>query len=71
MLLSSYGQGDPLCKVVAKSRSLVVRIVYITYDLLSDYRGVAKWFGAHYNQEARFSSADEKLRVSDRKTVPK
>jgi len=25
--------------------------------LLSDYRGLAKWFGAHYNQEVRFSSA--------------
>jgi len=25
--------------------------------LLSEYRGVAKWFGAHYNQEVRFSSA--------------
>jgi len=25
--------------------------------LLSDYRGMAKWFGVHYNQEVRFSSA--------------
>jgi len=25
--------------------------------LLSDYRGMVKWFGAHYNQEVRFSSA--------------
>jgi len=25
--------------------------------LVSDYRGMAKWFGAHYNQEVRFSSA--------------
>jgi len=24
---------------------------------LSDYRGMAKWFGTHYNQEVRFSSA--------------
>jgi len=24
--------------------------------LLSDYRGMVKWFGAHYNQEVRFSS---------------
>jgi len=25
--------------------------------LLSDYRGMAKWFGAHYNQDVRFSLA--------------
>jgi len=25
--------------------------------MLSDCRGTAKWFGAHYNQEVRFSSA--------------
>jgi len=25
--------------------------------LLSDYRGMAKWFGAYYNEEVRFSSA--------------
>jgi len=25
--------------------------------MLSDYRGMAKWFGAHYNQEVRFSWA--------------
>jgi len=25
--------------------------------LLSEYRGMVKWFGAHYNQEVRFSSA--------------
>jgi len=25
--------------------------------LLSDYSGMAKWFGTHYNQEVRFSSA--------------
>jgi len=30
---------------------------HIIYDLLSDYRGMAKWFGAHHNQEARFGSA--------------
>jgi len=29
-------------------------IFHITYDsLLSDYRGMAKWLGAHYNQEVR------------------
>jgi len=33
-------------------------IYHITYDyLLHDYRGMAKWFGAHYNSEVRFSSA--------------
>jgi len=31
-------------------------ILHITYDSLSDYRGMAKWFGAHYNQEVRFIS---------------
>jgi len=25
--------------------------------LLSHYKGMAKWFGDHYNQEVRFSSA--------------
>jgi len=25
--------------------------------LLTDYRGMAKWFGAHYSQEVRFTSA--------------
>jgi len=24
---------------------------------LSDYRGMPKWFGAHYNQEVRYRSA--------------
>jgi len=32
-------------------------IFHITYDSRWDYRGMAKWFGAHYNQEVRFSSA--------------
>jgi len=32
-------------------------IFHITYDLLSDYRGMVKWLKAHYNQEDRFSSA--------------
>jgi len=33
-------------------------IFHITYDsLLSDYKGMAKWFRAQYNQEVRFSSA--------------
>jgi len=27
-------------------------IFQITYDLLSDYRGMAKWFGAHYKSSA-------------------
>jgi len=30
--------------------------VYDLWLLLSDYREMAKWFGAHYNQEVRFSS---------------
>jgi len=30
---------------------------YHTVFLLSDYRGIAKWFGAHYNQGVGFSSA--------------
>jgi len=35
----------------------IFQISHITYDpLLSDYRGMAKWFGAHYNQVG-FSSA--------------
>jgi len=25
--------------------------------LLSDYRGIAKWFGAHYNQQVHIRSA--------------
>jgi len=34
------------------------QIFHITYDLLSDFRGRAKWFGAHYNQLlVRFISA--------------
>jgi len=32
-------------------------IFLITYDLLSDYRGMAEWFGAQFNQKVRFSSA--------------
>jgi len=30
--------------------------------LLSDYRDMAKWFGAHYNKEVRFSSAELSVR---------
>jgi len=34
-------------------------IFHITYDSYykSDYRRMAKWFGANYNQEVRFSAA--------------
>jgi len=27
--------------------------------LLSDYKGMAKWFGAHYNQEVRMMDEDQ------------
>jgi len=32
-----------------------LELKFITYDL--SYRGIAKWFGVHYNKEAHFSSA--------------
>jgi len=48
-----------MCVVMSSSSEWSEKfLIYrITYDFRCDYRRMAKWFGAHYNQEVRFSSA--------------
>jgi len=46
-------------RVVMSSSPSELKIFYFPHHLSlfqDDYRGIAKWFGAHYNQEVRFSS---------------
>jgi len=37
-------------------KCLLTSPIKVAFIYLFIYRGMAKWFGAHYNQEVRFSS---------------
>jgi len=60
-LSSSVGKDNACCQDSRVQVPTEVKIFNFPHHLLlSDYRGVAKWFGAHYNKEVSFSSEVER-----------